>query len=271
MIRLYSILLATLLTACGGSFQYHAHTASELLAEPGFSWAVHATDHFRIYVLEGSEAEARVAELKAEAESSLHHLVGLMGHGPGDEPIHAFVLPSRSRLQELVGYRVNGVAFPESSVIVGVLFDRGSAATGRHELVHILASRWFDIGAMGGGFGSLALGEGLAVFSEDHWHGHDLHALTKHLRARGDGLSALAMLDFEERPAERILYPQAGSFVKYLHDRFGGELLFEFRDRQAKSDAPLFQEVFGVTLAEIEKGWDAAVRAADAGGIEYPT
>lgn len=62
----------------------------------------------------------------------------------------------------------------------------------------------------------------VAVYASGRWRGYDLHALTHHLRRTGRGFT-LQQLFSIERGQELLVYPQAGSFVRFLRERYGAE------------------------------------------------
>ena len=252
--------------ACGGpALSYReAFTLSDLQQARGFEWVQDTAGVFRLYAEAGSGPAGRLDEVAAELNDEvLPRIREIIGRGIGDETVHVFLLEDAKAMKRLLGW--GGAATAHDPWVLQQL-PENSSRLGAHEFVHVATSRHFG---EKDGFGALALDEGLAVFASGRWRGHDLHALTKHLRGTDRGLPLRTLLTDVRGRSELITYPQLGSFVAYLHERFGTEALVMLLERQYSSDEPVFEAVLGVGLEELEVAWLEAVDAADAGGITY--
>ncbi len=97
------------------------------------------------------------------------------------------------------------------------------------------------------------------------WHGHDLHALCRFLYRRGD-LPDLADLTrrFKRLP-DREAYPAVGSFVRYLAETYGNEVVKTVWEGGARA----LPVATGLSVAELQDEWIAFLAHADDSGIEY--
>lgn len=239
-------------------------TVADIQAARGFDWVVDTAGPFRLYAEAGRGPAARLDEVAEELTGEvLPRIREVISLGVGDAPVYVFLLEDSGAMKRLLGWAGTGIA-TDSFVLHQLPADR--TRLGAHEFMHVATARQF--GELDG-WGAWILNEGVAVYASGSWQGHDLHALTKHLRRTDRGLSLRTLLEEGRRHPERVTYPQAGSFVAYLHDRFGADALATLLARQYSSEEPVFREVLGVGLEELGTGWNAVVERADAEGIEY--
>lgn len=267
--RVAALAVGALLAASGCSGPAvdisRADLAPRDIAEaPGFEWVRDSVGPFRIYAEAESGPARRMDEVKEELGAEIApRIQEVLGRSLPGGPVHVFLLDSPSDMKRLIGYGGNGIS--GADMVLNVL-PEGRRGLGAHELMHVAAARLFGPRE---GYGAYALNEGLAVFASGAWWGHDLHSLTKHLRSTDRGLRLRELLvDARAYPETRV-YPQAGSFVAFLYERFGAGALSELLEAQYPSQEPRLEAVLGVTLDELEAGWDATVATADAKGIEY--
>lgn len=259
-------ILAVLVAGCSRPALDHTEpfTVADIRAARGFDWVQDSVGRFRLYAEAGSGPAARLDAVKAELASEIQPRIReVIGQGITGAPIHVFLLEDGSDMKRLVGWGGTGVA-TDSFVLHTLPADR--SRLGVHEFMHVATARHF--GELDG-YGAWVMNEGVAVFAAGRWHGYGVHALTKHLRRTDRGLSLSALLEEGRGHPESVTYPQAGSFVAYLHQRFGADTLAALLAQQYPSPAPQLEAVLGESLAELEAGWDAAVAAADAEGVEY--
>jgi hypothetical protein len=235
-------------------------TVADLQAARGFDWVRDSVGMFRLYAEAGTgpagRLEAVVEEITGDIQPQIRSVIG---RGISGEPIHVFLLEDTSDMKRLIGWAGTGIA-TETFVLHVLPEDR--PRLGAHEFMHVATAREF--GELTG-YGSWMLNEGVAVFASGRWHGYDLHALTRRLRDEGDGLALRRLLTEGRSLAERITYPQAGSFVEFLHHRFGADTLAALLQRQYSSPEPQFEAVLGMDLEALEAEWNDVVSSADAG------
>lgn len=232
-------------------------SATELLATPGYTWITDSTIHTRIHYLAGSPAADSLARLKRDVESAWTTAAEFVGGKTVDRVIDVFAVPNREMVGQLAGLPVvaNALNFWEQRVVIAWVSARGWP--GPHELVHIMASdAW-------GTTKEWWLGEGVAV-AAGRWLGVDVDAYTKCLSTAGRLLPLSAIVPGLRNPDERtsrIAYPEAGSFVRFLIERYG-------RDKMARmysSGASAIQAIYGRSLVELEEEWRRHIASVDSG------
>ena len=250
------LVVAAVLAGCG-LIQVSQPTASKLAAQEGFHWRTDSTAHFTVYYEADSPGQARLNQINQDAEASLDHILTLLNVRAYDRPLHLFVVSSRQRMRQLVGRETNGTAFHRTGVLVFIV-SADMRLGARHELLHVVAMNLW-------GVPEPWVNEGLAVYADDHWHGYDLHALVRHLEGNAHVLPLEVLIERFRRHDDRITYPQAGSFVKFLYETYGVKAVRELWERGREA----VEEATGRTLPELESEWLTVVRTAEASGIEY--
>lgn len=241
-------------------------TVRDIQQAPGFDWVADSAGPFRVYAERGSAPADRIGAVLTELETEIEpRIEELLGHGIGEEPVHVFLLDSRAEMKRLIGWGGNAIAGASLGFLLTIIPDSWSGI-GPHEPVHIAQARHFGRAS---GYGGFALSEGIAVHAARTWRGYDLHALTRHLRGIGHGLSLEELMTYQGGRSSLVTYPQAGSFARYVHERFGSAGLYAYAARQYPASEPVVREVLGVPLEELEAGWNAAVSATDTSGIDY--
>ncbi|MEZ4647992.1 MAG: hypothetical protein R3E97_04255 [Candidatus Eisenbacteria bacterium] len=233
-------------------------SAADLVGRSGFDWSEVRTEHFTIHYEPGAPGAERADEVGRDAEESLDQILGFLGEPGYDGPLDLFFVPSRERMVSLLGAETNGIAFPETGVLVFLVNDHFRISA-RHELFHVVAmNRW--------GTPDLWVNEGGAVCVSEVWYGHPLHGLARHLR-ESDRWIPLDTLSRKFRGEDdRISYPLAGSFVQFILESWGRDGVRAAWDGGTKE----LSRFTGLSLEQLEEGWVAAVEEASADGIEYP-
>jgi hypothetical protein len=106
----------------------------------------------------------------------------------------------------------------------------------------------------------------LAVYSDDNWYGYPLHSLGKHLRARGQLIPLASLMKNNWRNSSAMVtYPEAGSFVKFLYERYA---VRQIKATWQKGSQHI-PEVFGKSVAQLEQEWLLVLDATEAGSVNY--
>lgn len=241
-------------------------TLAEFQVAEGFDWVRDTVGPIVVYAERDSYPAHHFGRVREGIEAVPARIEEIFGRSLPPEPIHVFVLGSNEAMERLIGWRGNAMYLnTEPSVVLGILREDWQSLN-EHEFFHHATRRLFGVPT---GYGGYVLNEGVAVYASGRWRGYDLHALTHHLRRTGRGLT-LQQLSSIERGQELLVYPQAGSFVRFLRERYGAERLSEYLERQYGSAASELEAIYHRTLAELEAEWNAVVEAADPTGIEYP-
>jgi hypothetical protein len=216
------------------------------LAAPGFRWACDRLAHIEFcHVKDLPPAVA--ADTGRDAERALAeelHWAGATAYAPR---IHLFLVESPARLRQLVGSYAFGSSEPTEHIVCAV---QGHPETLIHELNHeIMTQLW--------GPSEPWIAEGLAAY----------------VSAPGQVDGQIRQLLIERRifplkwlvnaqwtaglPAfpSTIIYPELGSFVKYLRSTFG---MARLRDVW-RGGSKAIPRVLGKSLPDLELAWRASL------------
>jgi len=247
---------AALSSGCG-SIPWESPEPRDILKRSGFAWLSTHTEHFCVHVIRGSTAERDLVNREEDAERSFARALELLGESSYAATIDVFIVESRAIMRRLVGAETNGRAFPEANMLAYV-YGGGINAGGPHELTHVIANNLW-------GPGEPWLSEGLAVYADDRWHDHHLHALAKHLVERGDLPAFETLVNWFRWRNSLLTYPAAGSLVKHLYERYGLDAV----KAAWGGGAAALPEVTGKSREALEREWHSVIRAADASGLVY--
>ena len=223
-------------------------TARELAGRAAFSWRADSADHFILHVDSALAARISAGPIQIRLERARERALRLLELPTYDSLIHVFMVGSRDRMQQLTGRVTNGIAFHNSRVVV-LVSTPDWAASSAHEVFHVIAmSSW--------GVGPVWLNEGMAALADDQWRGSDLHTAARALLER-NALVPLDRLSHDFRAIDELVsYPQAGSFAKYLHARYGVAAIRALWSE----DAAEFIRIAGKSLPGAEREWRAFLR-----------
>lgn len=257
-ILLARVSIVTLCLAGGcGLRHFRQRSAAELMANPNYTWITDSTTHTRIHYLAGSPAADSLVRLKRDIERAWLRAAEFVGDAAVNRVIDVFAVPNRAMVGQLAGLPIeaNELNFWEQRVVIAWITPRGWA--GPHEFVHIMAhDSW-------GTVTEWWLGEGAAV-AAGPWAGADVDAYTKCLKATGKALPLSMIVPGMRNPdarTQRVAYPEAGSFVRFLIERYG-------RDKVARvysTGASAVPAIYGRSLAELEQEWQRHLETIDSG------
>jgi hypothetical protein len=234
---------------------------SKFLKRHGFSWRTEETAHFLIHYEANSFAEKELGALTRAHEHAVPRILELLGESAPPEKIHIFAVEDRARMKALTGRETIGQAIGDQNSICCV-FSKSTQAVGAHEVMHIISSKKWG----GRKSGLVWLGEGLAVYADDNWRGYNLHALCRYLRDSGKLVPLGHLMGKMTSYPYMISYPECGSFVKFLYERYGREKLKELWKAPRVDNMHL---IFGKDLSGLEAEWHTVINGADARSIQY--
>jgi hypothetical protein len=254
-------LLRTFLLVLLGTTFALTTTAANLDSEslkktPGFVWKSDNSNCFVYYFEPQTPAERDIEKIKAVMEESRASLKKLIG-GSSQQKIDVFIVDSRKRMKELTGFEMNAWTI---GIVQGVVYNDRIRAIGAHETCHFLAAQLW------GKPSGLWANEGLAVYSDNNWQGIPLHLVAKRLLDAGQ-LLPLKTLTHNKFPknADMITYPQSGSFVKFIYEKYGMNVMKDLWCNGIKSSGKPIEK----TLPELEKEWLEELAKFDASAISY--
>ena len=209
------------------------------------------TEHFDIYYPEGLLSADELARLADEHEFRFMQLMKLFSLRRFDR-IESYLYPSAAVKMKLMGAGNTDIAKPWSKQIHVTV--QSAFATVQHELTHVMAGRfgWPVIEASP----SVGLTEGLAMAVEWNYGARTLHeysAAMQQLRIAPDIERILTPAGFVTQ-APAISYVLAGSFCRYLIDKYGiRPFLFMYGGRDWKT-------IYGRPVPVLVEEWKSYLR-----------
>lgn len=237
----------------------HELTLEALRSREGFQWKTDRSAHFDYFYEPASPAEHDIEKIKAKMERDYADLLVLLGTGQSDFREQAFIVDSRSRMKQLSGLELNGWAL---GTVFAAVYGDSVNALGHHEECHLLAQH------MWGETRERWLNEGLAVYSDNEWQGHPLHAIAKQLHSRREliPIELLVTKNWNRNHySDMVTYPEAGSFTKFLYERYGVNSVKAVWQQGAKR----IPDIYGKSLLELEREWLSTIDATDSGSFGY--
>jgi hypothetical protein len=212
-------------------------------------WKCDDLPHFQFcYSLQTDDAAVLVG--RDDAERSFAHLLKLAGAATYEPRIHLFMVESYTRLQDLTGYYAAGSSRPSEHTVFYVV---GHPEALTHELHHeIFTQVW--------GVSEPWIAEGYAAFAAEPGmvDGQFMQVLES-----GKAVPLDTMVNSwwdASYYSSKVIYPELGSFVKYLKEKYGEAKL----KRAWRGGAKSITEVFGKPLATLETQWQSALRKSEA-------
>jgi tetratricopeptide (TPR) repeat protein len=222
------------------------------------------SEHFVMWSEPAGDAPAEIALVHSDLEFRYHQLRAILGSEPRT-PITVYRFSSAQAKKDLVGAGGTLYAKPWMREIY-VQAEHFPASRLRHELAHVFAGAFgdslFGVSLAWRWWGPLPvphLGTGLiegvaeaADFGDPDGRA-TLHQQARAMIALGQAPSLARVMGagFSAESGARA-YVLAGSFCRFLLDRFGADKL-----RAAYRSAGDFEAVYGSPLAELEKSWRA--------------
>lgn len=142
--------------------------------------------------------------------------------------------------------------------MVCFVYSDAIKANGAHEIMHIISINLW-------GNSESWIKEGLAVFSDDNWHGYNLHRLSKYLMSKKKLIPLKDLMRKFNSYNNLITYPEAGSFVKFIYEEYGGDIVKAIW-KKGRNAIP---EIIGEDLKTIEQKWHEILNKYDITDIEY--
>lgn len=259
-LRLVLFVCAFMLSAANKeNAQLFSPSVKDLVNKKGFTWKSEETANFRFYFEPGTFGEKHLDELKKNAEQSRIKVLALLGEKTYRDRVTIFILDSRAKMKALIGKEINGVGLPKIHTVLYV-FSETINASGAHELCHVLAKNLW-------GKADDWINEGLAVYADGVWRQYHLDDLAKYLLLKSKLIPLEEILKHFDKYPDFITYPETGSFVGFLYEKYGMNAVREIW----KKDASAIPQVTGRSLNDLEKDWFEVLARANASGVTYPT
>jgi hypothetical protein len=222
-----------------------------------FVWKSDTTEMVIFYYENGSTADKNIEEIKKITLNDIKKLLAIIHVENYDGQLTYFLVESRKRMKELIGHEINAGAIPRQNAVYAVYGE--VKAIGMHEFNHIIVHNTW------GNPSNKWMSEGFAVYSDDEWGSYDLHSLSKYFLDKNKIILLNDLFGRFDSYEERITYPQAGSFVKYIIENYGSD---KFRELWSKGDDAI-SEVYNKSIYVLEKEWLEEIKKSNSAGIDY--
>lgn len=208
---------------------------------------VYETPHVTIVYPPGALPGGLIRETADDHEWRLHQVVASFP-GPPPGRITSYLYSSAEQKRRLIGAGGTDIAKPWLGEMH--LQIPGLAGTLKHELVHVIAAPYGL--PLAGISASPGLVEGLAMAVEWDWGNRTLHRYAAAMRAAGAAADVRRLMDplgFVSQTSA-VGYVTAGSFVRFLIDRYGMESVLRVYG------AASYGEAFGKDLDALATEWE---------------
>lgn len=216
------------------------------------NWRTKQSDHYRFHYFPDSLAEKEIALIVQRKERDWEKICSFLNL-ENDRIIHYYLYPSNRLKEEKMGDDGNGNAFLDKFEVHAV-YNKEIKCIGPHEDVHLLIQ--------GVGLPITFLREGLAEYFEDSWCGYPHNFWVKKFLAKGTLPPIKDLLDDEvwDLTDDMISYSVAGSFVKFLIERYGqNKFRLLYREmvsaNSAAKNLSIFSLIIGDNIQLCQKEW----------------
>lgn len=258
IMKLYKlIILATILFLNLNAFGQKG--LNMFLNNSKFEWVVDSLEkNVTLYFEKDSHAEKNLEVLKLMVNQGLINTMEFIGVETYDKPIHYFVLEDRQRMKLLVGHETNGGANPKNNFITAIFSKTLVSVHGNHELFHLMATNLW-------GYPEIWINEGMAVYSDNYWRGHDLHELSKYLIDNEKFIPIDRIAGALKKYDSMITYPLLGSFAKFIEETYGRETTKLIWAKGSKR----MKRHIGKSRDDLEKEWLSMLNSVTYKDIRY--
>lgn len=208
--------------------------------------ASYETEHFLLVYARGSYSTDEIQRVASDHEfrlSQIMHAFALL-HQPR---ITSYIYPNGEAKARFIGTSTTNIAKPWRSELHTT--RQSLEGTLKHELVHVVAGR-FGLPIIRANF-STGLVEGLAMAVEWDWGNRTLHQYSAAMRRFNVEPDIKGLMTFTgfASSSSSVSYVLAGSFCRYLIDRYGMRLM------AALYGSGDYAHIYGRTLEELIAEW----------------
>jgi len=216
------------------------------------------TEHFRIFYSRDSYNDDEIQWIAAEHEFRLKQIADVLrlpckgapkAHEPAAQKIESYIYPSSDVKQRLMGAGNTNIAKPWSQQIH--ITEQSLDGTMKHELAHVLVAP-FGLPVLRASL-STGLVEGLAMAIEWDWGNRTLHQYAAAMKKFGvsPDISAMMTITGFASQSSFISYVLAGSFCRYLIDRYGiRNMMLLYRSNE-------YEKIYGKPLNVLIAEWQS--------------
>lgn len=230
-----------------------------LRSNSNFEWIVENLEmNLTLYYERNSYAENNIDVLKKRVTQYLTNTLNFIEVDLYDKPIHYFVLEDRERMKLLIGYETNGNANPKNNFVNAIFSENIKSVYSNHELFHLIAMNVC-------GYPENWINEGMAVYSDNAWNGHNLHELSKYLIDNDKFISIVRTAKGLRKYDSSITYPLLGSFTKFIDETYGRETIQLIWTKGRRT----LKKHLGKSLDDLEKEWLLMINSVTYNNIKY--
>ncbi|NOZ46382.1 MAG: hypothetical protein GXO79_06330 [Chlorobi bacterium] len=254
----YIILSLFLFSGCSLIKEMFPPSPENILRNNDFNWEKDSSDNFYYYFETNSTASNKIGKIKSFLESNYADLLKLNGINLYQPKIKFFMLESKEKMELLFGYKTNGKSIPKDNATYSVIGKKTNALA-MHEICHIISNNVL------GDWSESWINEGLAVYSDNDWHGYNLHQLSNYFLEKDKIISFKELFNNMGSYNSLISYPEAGSIVKYIYEKYGLEAIKILWKEGSES----MRKATGVKLEDLESEWKEEIKKFSAQNVKY--
>lgn len=231
-------------------------------------WLIKENQHYIFHFLEDSLVKNEINEITQIQEEAYDRIIKTLGLRNRIK-ISYYLYPSKKIKEELMGSSDYGNAIWQEIIRknncwqarkheVHCIYNNKDKVIGAHEDTHLLTLPW--------GVAIYFFCEGLAEFMSDNWHGKDIDIWTRDYLRKGCLYSIRFLFDNKnwDRIDDMIVYPQAGSFIRFLIEEYGLEKFKEaykdlLRRNGTKRNISIIEKRYSLPLEKLEEKWRKSV------------
>jgi len=228
------------------------------------NWAIKKSPHYIFHYFKNSLAEKeidRIIKIQERAYKKILESLRLKNR----RKIKYYLYPSRKIKEKLMGDDGNGNAIwikikkekeiwnPEKFEIHS-LYNNKIKCIGEHEDTHLLSISL--------GVAVFLFSEGLAEFMSEKWHQKDIDFWTRKYLKENKLYSLKFLINNKNwsKIDEMIVYPQAGSFMKYLIKTYGLEKFKQVyrnlsRKKTNRQNIKIIEDIYSKSIKRLEENW----------------
>ena len=230
-----------------------------LLDNKNFKWNSDSTrPDLYLYTEKDSYPEQYISILMDRIQRHILKTCEFMGIEEYDRDVHYFVVGSRKKMALLLGYETNGGANYKENYLTAIYSDNIKSVFSNHELFHLMAMNLW-------GTTEVWINEGMAVYSDDNWHGYDLHEISKYLMDQNKFIPLNSISKKLRKYDSMVTYPLLGSFTKFIDEKYGRETLMLIWKNGKKK----MKRSIGKDIADLEQEWLEMLSSVTYQDIEY--
>ena len=242
-----------------GQILFGQTTYTRLITNKNFQWlADSSSQELIIYYNVDSWTAKNIEKVKQRVLNHFNSVKSFVNIKSYHSRIHLYVVESREQMKSLVGHETNGSAFYQYNTLTGIASEKMNSIYSNHELFHVVAMNLW-------GVPDIWINEGMAVYADNKWHGHDLYQLTKYLADNNRLVSLDRLLKNFRKVDDLVSYPLTGSFLKYLDETYGRDTVMKIWKAKTKK----IKDFTGKTIKELESDWLTKIKTVEYQEIKY--